>query len=480
MGRLVLLVLAFFMFPALPAWACTSPDGQAGDIIYNTDFGVVQWCDGTNWYAAGGGSGSGLPTCSNGEILQHDGSAWQCAAAPAGSNAWGDLTGVPTNIDDIANLSCTDGQIISYDQTGGAWVCSSGGADTLSGLSCTAGQVAKWSGSAWACADDLSGGGGGGSASCTDPLDGLTSPATFPAGPMATLTPAGDPATFHTRIALTASADGAIIESGGSGQGLGLWITSGVLYFGVGDGSVTTSAGDAIVISTDISDYDGQTVDIVAAVDTANGQAALYINDCWATAGATTDGTALGNFSGTNDGGYGETNGTQRNGMNANALAGATLESDLSSIRGNCRVIFRIIAIRTRAILRALSLTFPMLIARLYGTTVRGRHRISLVLKLFVQTHLAEVDIRLKMPLLSGVRSWILTSMQVQALRRFGMRQPIVSTLNIKMAALSWLQQIPTGRWSSGAFGVPAPAPAPPTISAITSRRRISMWRTIC
>jgi hypothetical protein len=31
---------------------------------------------------------------------------------------------------------------------------SAGGTDTLSGLSCSSGQIAKWDGSAWACADD--------------------------------------------------------------------------------------------------------------------------------------------------------------------------------------------------------------------------------------------------------------------------------------------------------------------------------------
>jgi len=39
--------------------ACTDPDGEAGDMIYNADHDVMQWCDGTNWYAAGGGGSGG-------------------------------------------------------------------------------------------------------------------------------------------------------------------------------------------------------------------------------------------------------------------------------------------------------------------------------------------------------------------------------------------------------------------------------------
>lgn len=35
---------------------CTSPSGGAGEMIYNTDFGVMQYCNGTNWYKMGGGS----------------------------------------------------------------------------------------------------------------------------------------------------------------------------------------------------------------------------------------------------------------------------------------------------------------------------------------------------------------------------------------------------------------------------------------
>jgi len=50
----------FLIFASGTAYAaCTDPDGEAGDMIYNADHNVMQWCDGTNWYAAGGGSGGG-------------------------------------------------------------------------------------------------------------------------------------------------------------------------------------------------------------------------------------------------------------------------------------------------------------------------------------------------------------------------------------------------------------------------------------
>jgi hypothetical protein len=110
--------------------ACSSPPGEAGDLIFNEDFKVVQCCDGDNWYAAGGGSGS----------------------------------------DTLTGLSCADGQIVAWNAGGTAWECIDGSnADTLSSLSCTDGQIPSWddSGSAWVCAT-MSGGGGGGSGGPTD------------------------------------------------------------------------------------------------------------------------------------------------------------------------------------------------------------------------------------------------------------------------------------------------------------------------
>jgi len=39
--------------------ACSSPAGAEGEMIYNDDFNVLQFCDGTNWVGMSGGSGGG-------------------------------------------------------------------------------------------------------------------------------------------------------------------------------------------------------------------------------------------------------------------------------------------------------------------------------------------------------------------------------------------------------------------------------------
>lgn len=46
-----------------PAQACTNPTGVAGDIIYNGDLKVFQYCDDANWKAMGLRDGSGSGGC---------------------------------------------------------------------------------------------------------------------------------------------------------------------------------------------------------------------------------------------------------------------------------------------------------------------------------------------------------------------------------------------------------------------------------
>lgn len=56
--------LAIFVFCALPSTAfaaCASPTGTAGQIIYNADHAMPQYCDGTNWIGFGGTSGGAGP-----------------------------------------------------------------------------------------------------------------------------------------------------------------------------------------------------------------------------------------------------------------------------------------------------------------------------------------------------------------------------------------------------------------------------------
>ncbi|MBI2234747.1 MAG: DUF1566 domain-containing protein [Micavibrio aeruginosavorus] len=63
-------VLSCLSFPSADAYAaCTNPAGTAGEVIYNTDANVPQYCDGTNWnsmFKALSGSGcSGPSDCMN-------------------------------------------------------------------------------------------------------------------------------------------------------------------------------------------------------------------------------------------------------------------------------------------------------------------------------------------------------------------------------------------------------------------------------
>jgi hypothetical protein len=71
--------------------ACANPVGIAGEQIYNSSSSVMQFCDGTDWTAMKKGS------------------------------------------DTLASLSCTDGQIAEWNNTGTSWVCATpaSGADNL-------------------------------------------------------------------------------------------------------------------------------------------------------------------------------------------------------------------------------------------------------------------------------------------------------------------------------------------------------------
>lgn len=45
-------IVVFGFHTVQSAYACTSPTGVEGQMIYNIDYKVVQYCDGTNWIAA--------------------------------------------------------------------------------------------------------------------------------------------------------------------------------------------------------------------------------------------------------------------------------------------------------------------------------------------------------------------------------------------------------------------------------------------
>ncbi len=61
--------------PKQPYMTCTAPTGTAGQMIYNTDYHMLQWCDGTQWnavsqsYAGAGGGGCSTPTGTEGQLM---------------------------------------------------------------------------------------------------------------------------------------------------------------------------------------------------------------------------------------------------------------------------------------------------------------------------------------------------------------------------------------------------------------------------
>jgi hypothetical protein len=82
---LTLLVFAALLDARAAQAACTSPSGSEGDIIYNNDYHVVQFCDNTSWKKVGGGTvDSRIGTLTNGKWCTTNGTAVNCTSdAPA-------------------------------------------------------------------------------------------------------------------------------------------------------------------------------------------------------------------------------------------------------------------------------------------------------------------------------------------------------------------------------------------------------------
>lgn len=93
-------ILALFLLPSAAFAACSSPTGVAGEIVYNQDSHVHQYCNNTDWIAMASNSGDGgsgaTPTTSGliGYWKLDDGSG-TTATDSAGSNN-GTLTNSPT------------------------------------------------------------------------------------------------------------------------------------------------------------------------------------------------------------------------------------------------------------------------------------------------------------------------------------------------------------------------------------------------
>ncbi len=70
------------------AAACSSPAGNEGQVIYNDDHNVMQFCNGTDWIGMAGGAVDTLSelSCSDGQVAvwNNGGSVWQCGAGGGG------------------------------------------------------------------------------------------------------------------------------------------------------------------------------------------------------------------------------------------------------------------------------------------------------------------------------------------------------------------------------------------------------------
>lgn len=72
------LLLAGTISPGRAYAACANPTGTIGEIFYNGDFNVMQFCDGTDWVGMGGGSGgAGVTDGDKGDItVSGSGANW--------------------------------------------------------------------------------------------------------------------------------------------------------------------------------------------------------------------------------------------------------------------------------------------------------------------------------------------------------------------------------------------------------------------
>ncbi len=155
--------------------AISSP--EEGQMIYNTDTGGLQTYNGTSWESLNpattlsGLTDLNVTSPADGHMLVYDAtsSKWvnvvisgdvtideTGAVAIGGSKVVSSMIAADTIVagdiatsavttaeildgtillEDLGQNSCTDGQILSWDNTGGAWVCSASGSANLSGLS---------------------------------------------------------------------------------------------------------------------------------------------------------------------------------------------------------------------------------------------------------------------------------------------------------------------------------------------------------
>ena len=100
--RCLTLMVGLAVWSGVAHAACSSPDGQAGDLRYAVNYNTIAFCDGANWMSlAGWTAGSGGVTtlggltdvttagAATGSILAFDGANWVVSVTAIGSDALG-------------------------------------------------------------------------------------------------------------------------------------------------------------------------------------------------------------------------------------------------------------------------------------------------------------------------------------------------------------------------------------------------------
>jgi hypothetical protein len=125
-----------------------------GSVTANYFDDIIRWETVPQLYniqltVGGGGGGSSLPdTCTSGQIIEYNGTAWVCGTDNAGTTlptCTADETIFFNGTNWICSPTCASGESLQFD--GSNWVCAGGG-----GLpTCTADQIAQFDGTNWIC-----------------------------------------------------------------------------------------------------------------------------------------------------------------------------------------------------------------------------------------------------------------------------------------------------------------------------------------
>lgn len=82
--KFMIALFMLFLLGLSPAQAaCSDPAGEEGEVMYNTTYKTVQFCDGTDWWRTKKGGGlAALPHCNGGDELIYSSSqnGWVCYA----------------------------------------------------------------------------------------------------------------------------------------------------------------------------------------------------------------------------------------------------------------------------------------------------------------------------------------------------------------------------------------------------------------